>query len=500
MSSIITKSYFTLPETKIVPAPPEDTDTVIIGVYKNELRQSKDINKISEKIKDIFYICEKANFDGDSGKFLYILNKPIIVLVGLGDRKESDIFWSRENIRRASALGCTEARKLGAESVTLCGFEEKVREALEGAFIGLYRFKKYSKHEHEREKEVKKLFLVSDKNSEKIAEFVRIVCEAQNFARDIINEPGNVINPSTLAEIGSAIAQEYGLFCEIFGVEEMKKMGMHGVLAVGQGSAVPPKFVHIWYKPEEIKSSIKIALIGKAITFDSGGLSIKTNQNMQHMKADKSGACAILAAMKAIAQIKPNIQVHGIYATCENMPSGTAQRVDDIIKMMNGKTVEVVNTDAEGRLTLADAISFANKLGVSKILDMATLTGACMVALGEFTAGIMGNSDEFKRLIFETGLEVGDKMWILPFDKDMEEKIKSPVADLKNAGDSYGGAITAGMFLSKFVEKGIDWCHIDIAGPAFVKKKIGCYTVEGATGFGVRTAVELVKKIQIQNQ
>jgi leucyl aminopeptidase len=324
---------------------------------------------------------------------------------------------------------------------------------------------------------------------------VRILCEAQNFARDIVNEPGNVINPSTLSEIASAIAEKYGLGCEIFDIEEIKKMGMGGVVAVGQGSAIPPKFVHLWWKPDK-KPKDKVAFIGKAITFDSGGLSLKPQQSMVTMKLDKSGACSVLAAMKVIAQIKPDVEVHGIFAACENMPSGTAQRPDDIIKAMDGKTIEVVNTDAEGRLTLVDAIIFASRLGVSKIVDLATLTGACMVALGEYTAGVMGNSEDFAWFITNLGRELGEKMWILPFDKDLEEKLKSDFAFIKNVGDAYGGAITAGMFMAKFVPENIEWVHIDIAGPAFVTKKIGYFYAKGGTGFGVRTLVELTKKIE----
>jgi leucyl aminopeptidase len=214
------------------------------------------------------------------------------------------------------------------------------------------------------------------------------------------------------------------------------------------------------------------------------------------MKLDKSGACSVLAAMKVIAQIKPDIEVHGIFAACENMPSGTAQRPDDIIKTMDGKTIEVVNTDAEGRLTLVDALTFASRLGVSKIVDLATLTGACMVALGEYTAGVMGNSEDFAWFITNLGRELGEKMWILPFDKDLDEKLKSDFAFIKNVGDGYGGAITAGMFMAKFVPENIEWVHIDIAGPAFVTKKIGYFYAKGGTGFGVRTLVELTKKIE----
>ena len=326
-----------------------------------------------------------------------------------------------------------------------------------------------------------------------------MVCEAQNFARDIVNEPGNVINPLTLSEIASAVAEKYGLKCEIFDADEIRKMGMGGVIAVGQGSAVPPKFVHLTFSPPGGKPKDKIALIGKAITFDTGGISLKSQAHMVTMKLDKAGACAVLGAMKVIAQLKPNVEVHGIFAACENMPSGTAQRPDDIIRIMDGQTVEVINTDAEGRLTLADALVFASRLGVSKIIDLATLTGACMVALGEYTAGVMGNSDKLEEEIIEVARRTGEKMWRLPLDRDLEDKLRSDFADMKNVGDGYGGAITAGIFLSRFVKKGVQWAHLDIAGPAFVNKRFGYFTVKGGTGFGVRTLVELISEIEKGN-
>lgn len=374
------------------------------------------------------------------------------------------------------------------------GFENFEREAIEGALLGLYEFKVLKKSDEKDtvKKALEKIYILSGNQVD--VNYVKILCEAQNFARDIVNLPGNHINPSTLSEIASAVSERYGLRCKIYDVEEIKKMGMEGVLAVGKGSSTAPKFVHIWWEPDNAED--KIAFVGKAITFDSGGLSLKNPQSMLTMKADKSGACAVLGAMKVIGQIKPNVEVHGIFAACENMPSGTAQRPDDIIKTMSGKTVEVENTDAEGRLTLVDALHYAQELGIKKIVDLATLTGACMVALGEYTAGVMGNSEEFANFICEIGNDLGEKMWILPFDRDLAERLKSPFADIKNVGGQYGGAITAGMFMAEFIKEGVEWVHIDIAGPAFIRDKIGYFNQKGGSGFGVRTLVELVKKLK----
>jgi leucyl aminopeptidase len=502
---VITESLFELPEVEVserkikVPA-------TLIGVFQGEVKESQYLKEISRKFP-IQEKLEKAGFKGKEGDFFEIDISPDerIAIVGFGKKDERD--WIRkENVRRASALGLLNLKNRGFDTVQLFGFESYEREALEGAFLGLYEFRKYreikdqEKGEHQNgdekeNKKIKKIYLITERRIGDLVNYVKILCEAQNFARDIVNEPGNVINPQTLAEIASAVAEKYGLGCEIFDLEQIKKMGMGGVIAVGQGSSIPPKFVHLWWKPDK-KAKDKVAYIGKAITFDSGGLSLKPPQSMVTMKLDKSGACAVIAAMKVIAQIKPDVEIHGIFAACENMPSGTAQRPDDIIKIMDGKTVEVVNTDAEGRLTLVDAIVFASRLGVSKIVDLATLTGACIVALGEYTAGVMGNSEDFAWFICNLGRQLGEKMWILPFDKDLDEKLKSDFAFVKNVGDGYGGAVTAGMFMEKFVPENIEWVHLDIAGPAFLTKKVGYFQAKGGTGFGVRTLVELARRLE----
>lgn len=492
---VFTESFFEIPIVRVVKDYKGlDFDSAVIGVFKEDLKSSKIFQSFTP---DISKAIEKKNFKASSGESLHMTSDgKDIFIVGFGSRDEKNLIV-KENIRRASSLGCISARDYGAESVLLLGFEGFEREAIEGGLIGLYDFrilKKISEDGEEntrKKKEIKYIYLVSNNSVD--VDFIKNLCEAQNFARDLINLPGNYINPSTLAEISAAVSEKYGLNCRILDVEEMKKLGMGGILAVGQGSAIPPKLIHIWWSPEKPKD--KIAFVGKAITFDSGGLSLKTPQSMITMKADKSGSAVVLSAMKMIARMKPKIEVHGIFAACENMPSGNAQRPDDIIRTMSGKTVEVENTDAEGRLTLADAVYYAQTLGVNKIVDIATLTGACMIALGEYYIGAMGNADEFLKFVCDIGNELGEKMWILPFDQDLKEKLKSPFADLKNVGDSYGGAITAGMFIGEFVKKDVQWVHLDIAGPAFARNKIGYFASRGATGVGVRTFVELVRRL-----
>jgi leucyl aminopeptidase len=275
--------------------------------------------------------------------------------------------------------------------------------------------------------------------------------------------------------------------------KEIAKLKMHAFLGVAQGSTNPPRFIHLTYRPRGRSTKKSIALIGKGITFDSGGLSLKPPASMVTMKIDKSGACTVLGVMQALPVIKPNVVVHGIIAAAENMPGGKAQRPDDIVRAMNGKSIEVLNTDAEGRLTLADALSYAVKLKPQRMIDMATLTGACVVALGEYTAGVMGNDKVFIEKLLEAADKTGERMWPLPFDENMKPNIKSPVADLKNIGNRWGGAITAGMFLEEFVGS-TPWIHIDIAGPAFNEKGWG-YNPGGATGVAVRTVLEYIESL-----
>lgn len=494
---VFTESFFKLPEIEqIKDYKSVNTDSIVAGVFEEDIKDSALLRNLEKDFPDLIQSIQKRNFKGKVGKSVHLTaNGKDIFIVGFGSKEEKKSWIKKENVRRASALGCINSRDNGAKSVLLLGFEGYEREAIEGALLGLYDFRFFKKEEGDengdKQKRIEKIFLVSG-NQVDIG-FLKILCEAQNFARDIVNLPGNYINPSTLAEIASAVSEKYGLNCRIYDAEEIKRMGMEGVLAVGKGSSIPPKFVHIWWSPQNARD--KIAFIGKAITFDSGGLSLKTPQAMVTMKADKSGSATVLGAMKVIGQIKPPVEVHGIFAACENMPSGTAQRPDDIIKTMGGKTVEVENTDAEGRLTLVDALHYAQQLGVTKIVDLATLTGACMVALGEYTAGAMGNSEDFIKFVCDIGNELGEKMWHLPFDRDLAEKLKSPYADLKNVGDSYGGAITAGMFMNEFVKKEVHWVHLDIAGPAFTRNKIGYFNQKGGTGYGVRTLVEIVRRI-----
>jgi len=368
--------------------------------------------------------------------------------------------------------------------------EEVSKAIVEGAILGDYTFDKYKTKNNEEEKgKISKIELYG--GDERGITVGKILAQAQRFVRDLVNEPGNVINPITLAEIAKKLAEEYHLECRIYDEKEIQEMGMMALWSVGKGSATPPRFIHLTYRPEG-EPKDRIVFVGKGLTFDSGGLNIKTGDYMRTMKMDKAGACTVLGILKAVAELKLPVEVHGVIGAAENMPSGTAYRPDDIIRAMNGKTIEIDNTDAEGRVTLADALSYASNLEPSRIIDLATLTGACVVALGEYTAGLFTNDDEFGDEFLKISKDTGERLWKLPMDdKKLREKIKKGDGDVLNSGGRYGGAITAAMFLEEFVKEGIKWIHLDIAGPAYFKEEFGYYS-KGATGFGLRTCVEYI--------
>ena len=318
--------------------------------------------------------------------------------------------------------------------------------------------------------------------------------EAQIFSRSIANEPGCAVCPSTMAEKAKALAEQYGLQCEVWDEKRLADEKMGALLAVGSGSKNPPRLIHLTYKPKGTPSK-KIAFVGKGITFDSGGLNIKPDNYMLTMKGDKTGACNGLGIMKGVAELGLNVEVHGFMSCVENMPSGSSYRPDDIITARNGKTIEINNTDAEGRLVLSDALCAASELKPDVIIDMATLTGACAVALGKYRAGLFTNDDDLAGKILASSERRGEPYWRMPLeDEYISESLKSPFADLVNCGERYGGAIFAALFLKEFVADGIKWAHMDIAGVDFRDKEYGIYP-KGATSFGVRTCLDYLMRL-----
>jgi leucyl aminopeptidase len=318
------------------------------------------------------------------------------------------------------------------------------------------------------------------------------LAEAQNFTRELANEPANVLTPLVLADHAKKMSADYGLECEILDQDRMKQLGMGALLGVAQGSAEPPALIVIRYKPASaVTSKDHLGLIGKGVTFDTGGISIKPSDGMEKMRYDMSGGAAVIGAMRAIAQLKPAIPVTALVPTIENMPGSKAQRPGDIVKSLSGKTVEVLNTDAEGRLILIDALTYAQRLGCTHLVDAATLTGAIVVALGSVNIGAFTNNEAFLAKLLEASKAEGEKTWQMPMDEEYKELLKSTFADLHNIGGRSGGSITAAWFIRDFVDE-TPWIHLDIAGTAWLDDAKP-YMAKGATGVGLRTFVRLAE-------
>jgi leucyl aminopeptidase len=369
---------------------------------------------------------------------------------------------------------------------------ENVAAAVEGAITGHYEPDQYKTEEKDKKQIERFVVAVGGAGGEldQALERGRCVGEAQNLARDFVNEPANRLTPLLLAERARQVAAEAGLECEVLDRDRMRQLGMGALLGVAQGSAEPPALVVLRYRPESAPQGLAhLGLVGKGVTFDTGGISIKPADGMEKMKYDMAGGAATVAAMRAIAQLKPRIVVTGLVPTVENMPGSRAQRPGDIVTTLSGKTVEVINTDAEGRLILADAITYARRLGCTHLVDAATLTGAIVVALGHIHVGMFANNDELLAKVQSAAKAAGERMWPMPLDDDYKEYLKSPFADLPNIGGRWGGAITAAYFLKEFAEN-TPWVHLDIAGTAWLDDSKP-FMAKGPTGVAVRTFVNL---------
>jgi len=427
-----------------------------------------------------------------------------VMLVGLGKREQ----FTAERLRLAAGRAVKNAVRLKATEVAVVvpgtrDPEWAVRAVVEGFVLGAYRFDRYRTRGKPEGKPPRKVSLLLADGVEKTPalqhalKLAQAVALATNEARDLVNEPGAVVTPRRLAEEAKALGKQAGLKVSVRGRAEIQKLKMGMFLAVAQGSAHEPQLIHLEYVPASAKAkkAAPVVLVGKAITFDSGGLSLKTADGMVDMKTDMAGSAAVLAAMRVIAEeLKPPFPVHALMGACENMPSGTAYRPGDILISRKGKTVEVTNTDAEGRLVLGDVLTYASELkpAPSAIIDLATLTGACMVALGHHLVGTFGDDDALVYELLEAGRAAGEDLWRLPIHELQKDALRSEVADMKNSGERYGAAINAAHFLKEFVGE-VPWVHLDIAGPSQSPKERG-YHSRGATGVGVRTLVELIRK------
>jgi leucyl aminopeptidase len=415
-----------------------------------------------------------------------------LILVG-GGKKES---FSQVEWRRIAAVLVRSFKPKGVKTIALslagapAGAEE-VTAIAEGALTGAWEADKYKTDPKKNEKEISSFTIVAE-NAQALAaalERGRIIGDAQNFTRDLVNEPGNKLPPASLASHAKEMADRYGLGCEILDAAAMEKLGMGALLGVAQGSPFPPFLIVLRYRPERTAGTDHLALVGKGVTFDTGGISIKPSENMEKMKYDMAGAAAVIGAMQAIAQLKPAIPVSAFVPTVENAVSGKAQRPGDIVTTMSGKTVEVLNTDAEGRLILADALTYANRQNVTHIVDAATLTGAIAIALGHYNVGAFTNQQAFLDRVLAASRAAGEKMWPLPMDEEYKDYLKSSFADLPNIGGRYGGSITAAWFLKEFADP-TPWVHLDIASTAWLDDAKP-WMAKGPSGVAVRTFVEL---------
>ncbi len=443
-------------------------------------------------------IADEEQFKAEAGKTLLVHTGDAkarrVLLVGVG--KAADL--QAPELRAVGAAAAREAndRKLSSIAIALPGdvdAKAAARFLAEGAALGAYRYDKWRTRDVETPT-CAKVTLVSDGVG---ADFDAIVARAQatadgvKLARDLVNGPPVEVTPEFLADTARGLAQRDGLDIEILDKAGIQKAGMNLLLAVNAGSDKEPRFIHWTYRPAGADASTpSIAIVGKGLTFDAGGYNMKPTGSMEDMKMDMAGGAAVLGVMAAVKALAPRYVVHGIVPSTENLVSGSAFKPGDIYKSLNGKTVEIMNTDAEGRLILADALCYAERLGVDRIIDLATLTGACMVALGPHTAGLFSPDAKFSGRLKAASEATGEDLWPMPLTPKLKAMLKSPTADMKNIGERWGGAITAALFLQEFVGDRT-WAHLDIAGPAFADKT-DAHISKGGTGFGVMTLLELL--------
>jgi leucyl aminopeptidase len=455
-------------------------------------------------------LLDTKDFKGKEGETVVLYTEGRIaarrlMLVGLGEQKKLTL----EKLRRGAATAAKKAQSLKLRSLavefpevatiaaTVKESAQDIAQALtEGAALALYRFDKYFTEKKEKETKVTRFTLFSDdakelKEIRRGAQFAQVIVEATCFTRDLENAPSNEIYPESLAEAARQSGREHGFKVTIFDKRQIEKFGMGGLLAVNQGSSRPPRFIILEYGEGNSKSAGTIVLVGKGVTFDTGGISIKPSSGMSEMKMDMSGAAAVIGTFEAASRLKLPVHLVGLIPATENMPSGSAVKPGDIVRHYGGKTSEVDNTDAEGRLILADALGYAEKYKPDAVIDLATLTGACVVALGHFATGMMGNDEKLMHGLKEAGEKTYERVWPLPLYEEYDKLIKSDVADVKNVGGRWGGAITAGMFLKKFV-RDYKWVHLDIAGTAILEEPQE-YAPKGGSGVGVRLLVEFLR-------
>ncbi|OLP18938.1 leucyl aminopeptidase [Leptolyngbya sp. 'hensonii'] len=470
-------------------------DCLAIGLFENGIDLAGDLADLDQQLagtlKELIADTEFKGKSGDTAITRVGSGSPIrkIALIGLGKADGLKL----DGVRRAASASARLARKEKCKTlgISLPPWQNDpvltTQAIAEGVELALHQDTRFKSEPDEKANLPEQVELLGYGGQEAALHQASQICAGVILARELVSAPPNVVNPLTMAETAQAIAADHGLSLEILEQEDCEKLGMGAFLGVAKASDLPPKFLHLTYKPEGTPRR-KLAIVGKGLTFDSGGLNLKVgNSSIEMMKTDMGGAAATLGAAKVIGLLKPDVEVHFISAVTENMVSGRAMRPGDILTASNGKTIEVNNTDAEGRLTLADALVFTEKLGVEAIVDLATLTGACVVALGGDIAGLWSPDDTIAAQLMAAAERSGEKIWRMPLEEKYFEGMKSVVADMKNTGSREGGAITAALFLKQFVKE-TPWAHLDIAGPVWADKENG-YNSVGATGYGVRLLV-----------
>ena len=483
-----------------------DVQALAVAVFKNEKSDEGFLKKLNELSGGLVSSALDAEeFVGKEGEVAYFhlvgnnkLKARRLLLIGVGEAGD----YKGAQISQMAGTAVRSLRSKNVKSIAVLprssgDATQTSASAVEGAFIGLFDPDKYRTVEKE-EKTVDRLVVsiegAEDSALQKGVNSGRIVGESVNFTRDLANEPGAYMTPTDMAERAREIASEFGLSVDVLDEARMEQEGMGSLLSVARGSDQPAKLIILKYTPANATSDTKelLAFVGKGVTFDSGGISLKPGENMELMKYDMTGGATVMGAMRAIGQLKPPIPILGVAPCTENLPSGKATKPGDVVKAMTGKTIEVINTDAEGRLILADAIAYAKKLGATRVIDMATLTGAVSIALGDVNAAVLGTDQELIDEIIAAGREVGEKFWQLPLDKEYSRQIKSDIADIKNVGGRKAGTITAAAFLKEFAD-GLSWAHLDIAGTAW-GDEAKPYRSKGPTGIAVRTLLRIVER------
>jgi len=420
-----------------------------------------------------------------------------LLLIGGGKAKD----FSPAELRRVAGAAARFLKSKGIRSFAFVApdnfdAQDMVKAVVEGAFVGNFDPDTYKSDR--KDQKIDALTVVARGEPEplqKALDEARVLGESQNFTRDLVNEPSNRMTPSILASRALKMCQETGLKCEVYGAEKIKELKMGAFWSVAQGSDEPPALIVMRYEPAGVPEKPALGLVGKGITFDTGGISIKPADGMEKMKYDMAGGAAMIGAMRAIALLKPRVRVIGIVCATENMPSGKAQKPGDVQIAMSGKSIEIINTDAEGRLVLADGLYYARQLGCTHLIDAATLTGACVVALGYINAGIFANDEKMYERFQRAVGKAGEKFWRLPLDDEYREVIRSHIADIMNSGGRWGGASTAAMFLKEFAED-TPWLHLDIAGTAWMEENKP-WIAKGPSGIAVRSLVEFVKDFAV---